>query len=771
MGGILSRLYLQSSNYRDDIHKLITCNTPHSGSQIANFLTDPNLTWLNVAACYFVEDLADGDCYGGAINNLRVNSTAIQFDLNGTSSNNQVPVHSVITSQFASNIVFNDYIGFTPSLILPTITADALLLSIFNGDFHDLIVARASQIGGITDVTVIPDQQHSGSVANPEVISNVAALLLSDPSSSDFQQTGYNPPTLTYTTPSVFTVPQNTGFQGPSVNNRSVSALSILNPNRGQVVQPGQDVTVNIQGSPNITNIILIAQYEGEIVYRGEAFGNFATFTYNVGSSELGRKDILAIGYDLNNQETVLDSTHIMIESISAPNSITAYPGSIILYQHTAASVKVSGNFAGVSSEISSLPEVQYQFATSKARKIEAGVIRADELGEDTLTVHYNGLQSQPIPIKVLEPGFCDPSFTIVSCRDITVSARAGGFVALTPSDLIIEASGFCQGPITESVFPSVLSGSSLGENIVTVNVQSPDGTNASCEAIVTIEQPAVPSGWNSQDIGNAYTSGLSQFDLSTEQWEVSSSVYNDNLFSDGLHYAYQTLCSDGEIVSKLESLSGPGWAGLVIREDNSPGARMAGLFSNRGPILRWEYRLVPNNPKQVSLVRRPFPIWLKLVRYGDWIIGYSSPDGVNYIPVNYLNIPMGSCVNVGMATFSYINGQTATAVFSNVSVNGDSPAILNPPEHPAVPEESIQMAVFPNPANGYVTIDLGNNWENVVALSLRNRLGQIMEQRTIHESSRYMKWNIHDLKSGLYSVEVNFRFKEPQVLRFIKME
>lgn len=39
MGGILSRLYLQSNykyNYRNDVNKLITLNTPHSGSQFAN---------------------------------------------------------------------------------------------------------------------------------------------------------------------------------------------------------------------------------------------------------------------------------------------------------------------------------------------------------------------------------------------------------------------------------------------------------------------------------------------------------------------------------------------------------------------------------------------------------------------------------------------------------------------------------------------------------------------------------------------------------------
>ena len=36
MGGNLIRLYLQSDDYKFDIHKLITLNTPHSGTQLAN---------------------------------------------------------------------------------------------------------------------------------------------------------------------------------------------------------------------------------------------------------------------------------------------------------------------------------------------------------------------------------------------------------------------------------------------------------------------------------------------------------------------------------------------------------------------------------------------------------------------------------------------------------------------------------------------------------------------------------------------------------------
>ena len=83
--------------YSNDINKLITICTPHSGAPIADRLKDPNFGDGNPIACWFIS------C-GGAIDDLRVGTTnqnsTIDTQLNGTNLNlNKVPVHAIATTQ------------------------------------------------------------------------------------------------------------------------------------------------------------------------------------------------------------------------------------------------------------------------------------------------------------------------------------------------------------------------------------------------------------------------------------------------------------------------------------------------------------------------------------------------------------------------------------------------------------------------------------------------------------------------------------------------
>ena len=40
MGGVISRLYIQEPGYQHEVRRIITSNTPHAGSQMANLLLD-----------------------------------------------------------------------------------------------------------------------------------------------------------------------------------------------------------------------------------------------------------------------------------------------------------------------------------------------------------------------------------------------------------------------------------------------------------------------------------------------------------------------------------------------------------------------------------------------------------------------------------------------------------------------------------------------------------------------------------------------------------
>ena len=95
MGGILARLHVQSPAYAevyDSVNRLVTVNTPHSGSQMANLLKDRTSPGPEALAVLGID--------GPAIDDLRVDHPAIDDFLNGSQNLNRnvVPVHAITTT-------------------------------------------------------------------------------------------------------------------------------------------------------------------------------------------------------------------------------------------------------------------------------------------------------------------------------------------------------------------------------------------------------------------------------------------------------------------------------------------------------------------------------------------------------------------------------------------------------------------------------------------------------------------------------------------------
>jgi hypothetical protein len=62
-------------------------------------------------------------------------------------------------------------------------------------------------------------------------------------------------------------------------------------------------------------------------------------------------------------------------------------------------------------------------------------------------------------------------------------------------------------------------------------------------------------------------------------------------------------------------------------------------------------------------------PYWVKLVRSGNTLSGYASPDGVTWTLVGSDTVVMGAGVYVGLPVTSHNDGVLSTATFTNVSV------------------------------------------------------------------------------------------------------
>ncbi|MBD2700142.1 hypothetical protein IC229_05815 [Spirosoma sp. BT702] len=315
MGGILGRLYLQGPTSRDDVHKLITVNTPHSGSPMPSLLTSTQYPYTNYNACVIINKalgpFVGGACDGGSVDDLRVNSAAIRVDLNGaTRTNNKVPAHAIVTTELTQSDTFGKRSKakiFELVLDLYNVTPNALFQ-----DDHDLVVAFNSQLGGMSGSckSIFYNQMHIGSVGNPEVINKLIALLNS-PTSTSFCTSGFNPITIN---PPVI----NTNLQAKT--KAMTGSLHINSPSRGQYVANGQIITVSISAS-DVVNVRTYVGYNSDTLYSARSNGMPGSYTFVADGRFPGEKPVIVSG-KASDGTIVTDTTHFYV--IGACHSIAS---------------------------------------------------------------------------------------------------------------------------------------------------------------------------------------------------------------------------------------------------------------------------------------------------------------------------------------------------------------------------------------------------------------------------------------------------------------
>jgi Leucine-rich repeat (LRR) protein/pimeloyl-ACP methyl ester carboxylesterase len=275
MGGILSRLYLQNYGNKK-INKLITLNTPHSGSPLANYLQDPSLggSILNVfgsVSSSFFSAIPKPN--SGAIIDLQIGSNAIDNLLNGTALNaSVVPCHAIHTT--ASLAAVNVGCTLLPGVVskipivgnfvsvplrLICIGARPILNeSIFkdangNSDTHDWVVTTQSQKGGLTGTTVsfIDHVIHTEATSNDAVKQKALELLRADSKSPKFAQTGFHPVRLRYISPPIVVPTENTATV--------VASLKIDPSVKGKKYKKGDILTINVTASSDVQKVALMS--------------------------------------------------------------------------------------------------------------------------------------------------------------------------------------------------------------------------------------------------------------------------------------------------------------------------------------------------------------------------------------------------------------------------------------------------------------------------------------------------------------------------------
>ena len=298
-----------------------------------------------------------------------------------------------------------------------------------------------------------------------------------------------------------------------------------------------------------------------------------------------------------------------------------------------------------------------------------------------------------------------------------------------------------------------------------------------------------LPAPWTANDVGNDGPGN----DYGFEDGTFTITGGGRNGYSgtgDNIAFASQTLCGDGMITARVESVSPGGYGGVALRESTAPGAKQVLVLSNQTSLVPFVTRSADNAPNSFTPHWKPFAFWLRIVRTGNYIRGYYSTTGNSFTIVSAAYIEMDECVEVGMFAANILRNNQVTATFSNVSVVGSGPALLSDntdvvngaatkaqsaTDAPGLKElgsaPAAEARLFPNPATHRVTIGLDAALPVEATLTLRNQLGQALESRQVEAGLFQTDWDISQLSGGVYYMEVRYEGQEPQVLRFVKAQ
>ena len=305
-----------------------------------------------------------------------------------------------------------------------------------------------------------------------------------------------------------------------------------------------------------------------------------------------------------------------------------------------------------------------------------------------------NNLGAPNLPIFANAPGCnstqevldnCGPSIEAI-CKNTTVSLGQGGLATITTDSVDGGSLGF----VNINVSPSSFDCDNIGSNIVTLTVDDGSGNSDDCTATVTVQDgQGLPNSWSATSIGisatgNAYNFNACDGTTVEDEFTITGSGNNaTSMMTDNVAFASQTLCGNGSITTKIESVGNTGYGGLMIRESSAAGSKMVAVYSNMSNSLRYESRTMDNMPKTVQSFFKPSPIWLRMRRDGMWIhVDYSS-NGMTFSPVHSTMVSMQSCVKIGLASFTYLPNMPNSATFSNVSTTGNIQTSSSTPSTP----------------------------------------------------------------------------------------
>lgn len=193
--------------------------------------------------------------------------------------------------------------------------------------------------------------------------------------------------------------------------------------------------------------------------------------------------------------------------------------------------------------------------------------------------------------------------------------------------------------------------------------------------ADVTVAQSSTDGSssttWINRDIGSPILAG--SWSLSGGTHTVRGAGVDIWDSSDQFHFVYRTMTGDVDVIARVASLQNTdGWAkaGVMIRGSLAAGSRHTAIFATPGNGWSVQYRPVADGTSFATQgPSGQAPGWVRLLRRGDTVRAYTSPDGATWSLEFSETIALGTTVYVGLAVTSHNSDAVTTASFTNVSV------------------------------------------------------------------------------------------------------
>ena len=189
-----------------------------------------------------------------------------------------------------------------------------------------------------------------------------------------------------------------------------------------------------------------------------------------------------------------------------------------------------------------------------------------------------------------------------------------------------------------------------------------------------TAAMTVVATPWTSVDVGAPALAGAAYNLGSGSTFTVTGAGIDIWEAADQFHYVYRSLDGDGTIMARVfaqPNTATQAKAGVMIRESTDANAAHAMMLLTPGGSSSFLYRPVTNaNSASSSTGGHGAPYWVKLVRSGSTITGYSSSNGVEWDLQSSAAVAMtGTSALVGLAVSSANPGTPGVVTFDFVSV------------------------------------------------------------------------------------------------------